>query len=249
MFGLYLKAWNFFKKKVFFLYMLIVAIIYIGFNILTQNYIAEKIILLQQNVLDMSIISMFKYFINFYGFETILIILIWFASLFIINYLIYIVSLSTNKKKESFGKGFSKILIFSILLFLVIGVFSLIFSLLMSFINIFTIILLIILGLCLIAALFVFTFAIIKLGLNTCTISKALRDSWEFVKRKFILSIVFIIFLMLIIYIIYYLVDFLYEIIFFYNEPASLIIRSVLYLVIILYSTNALALFVDRYSK
>ncbi|MCK9292491.1 MAG: hypothetical protein WCY27_01625 [archaeon] len=249
MFELYFKAWNFFKKKIFFFYMLIIAAIYVLFNIFTQSYITEKIILLQQNVLDMSIINMFKFFINFYGFETILIILVWFASLFIINYLVYIVSLSASKKKESFGKGFSKVLVFTILLFLVIIVFSLIFSLLMSFINIFTIILLIILGLCLIAALFVFTFAAVKLGLNTYTISNALKDSWEFVKRRFILSIVFIIFLMVFIYIIYYLVDFLYSVIFFYNEPASLIIRSILYLVIILYSTNALVLFVEKYSK
>jgi membrane-anchored glycerophosphoryl diester phosphodiesterase (GDPDase) len=95
----------------------------------------------------------------------------------------------------------------------------------------------------------VFTFAAVKLGLNTYTISNALKDSWEFVKRRFILSIVFIIFLMVFIYIIYYLVDFLYSVIFFYNEPASLIIRSILYLVIILYSTNALVLFVEKYSK
>ncbi len=243
------KGWNIFKKKEFFFYPLIVSLVYLVYSFFIESYLGNKLVDLTEAMVDVKAIHIFNYSINYFGWELLLILFLWFVGLFIISYLIYIISLSESKYTEEFWYGFSKVLGYAFLMFIVLIAISFLSALFLSYLNVITIILLVILALCLIAISFVFTFGNIYLGLNNLPVSEALAKGWKFTKRRFWLIIAFFIVLVIKLYLIYWIIDQLYYFIFYYNETVSIILRAVILIVYLLISINAIAIFTKKFTR
>jgi hypothetical protein len=162
----------------------------------------------------------------------------------------YIIALSESKiKRKNIFDGISKVLSYSSIIALVLIVFGIIMSILLSFQNIFIFILLGLLALCFIAVSFIFTFGIIQLGLLNKSINDSFYYAWKLIKKRFWTIIGFMILLYVELYLLYLLIDWLYFIIFFYNETASIIIQILIIIIYLLYSINTLTIFTSKKNK
>ncbi len=251
MLDIFIKGWNVFSKKVYFLYLFIIALLYTGFTIIFSGYIQSLIEEISTRMVDIKAIHFFAYFSK----ELIIIGLLWFIGLIFINYLSYIAGKSeTDKKLKNTNNGLWKTIIYSIILSIVFLVLIVIGSILITYLGVSILltiiltILLILLGLFLITIALTFTFGIFYMGINEKTIKESLFDSWNLVRKRFWLIVGFIIIMIIILGIIYLIVDELYYIIFGYNELASMILRYILLILFIMYSTNTTAIFVKKYS-
>ncbi len=245
------NGWNFFSKKVYLLYAFLITLFYVAFTVVFSGYIQDVLVKMSEKIVDIKAIHFFAYFYK----EIIIIALFWLAGLIIINYLCYVIGRSNaDKKVKTTGNGFGKTITYSLILFFVFLVLSVIGAIFLSFIGsslilaILFLILLIFLTLFTIVIALVFSLGIFYMGLNGTPITISLREAWKFVKKRFWLLIGFIILIAIFLGVIYFIVDSLYYIIFGYNETASMIIRYALLFLFVMYSTNSVALFIKKYN-
>ena len=246
MFESAIKGWNIFTKKATFWYALLITIIFAGISYLFQGYINSIILFLSEQVVDIKLIHYVSYLLINYPLDLLSLLGYYLGSLFIINLLIYTLAKGYGKNKSA---SFAPALRYTLLLFIITLAFGMLFAVLFSYINIITIILIVLLLLFTIAAFFVLTFGIIYLGINGGTITSAMNSSWNLVKKRFWAIIGFMILVAIVCLIILYAVDFLFGVIFFYNEIASQIIMAVISILFTMYSINAMCFFANKYSK
>jgi len=240
-------GWNIFKKKAFLVKALIITAIGILYTWWISNYVNNTIINISNTIPNGPLISMVSNIFHTLGWNLVWMILLLFVSLFIASYLTYIIALSERKGKTQ--NTFSKVFNYTLITYVILIAISLILLLLLSFVNVFTLILLFIFGIFLIPVSFVLNIAIIELGLEKNTLTEAFHASWLFIKRRFWLTLGFIILLLIVVAIIYYIVGVLYEFFFYYSETIRLIINLILSLIIPIYAINTAILFVKKYRK
>jgi len=251
MLDVFVKGWNIFSKKTYFWYMFLITLLYVGFTIVFSGYIQALIEDMSTRMVNIKTIHFFAYFYK----EFLIIGLLWIVGMIFVNYLSYIAGRSeADKKVKNTGNGLGKSILYSIILTLVFLVLGVISAILITYIGtsillaILIIILLILLGLFALAIALTFTFGIFYMGQSGKTITDSLSDSWKFVKSRFWLIIGFVIIMFIVLAIIYLIVDELYFIIFGYNDLISVILRYIILVVFMMYTTNSSAIFVKKYS-
>jgi len=251
MLDVFIKGWNVFSKKIYFIYLLLITLLYTGYIILFNGYMQYLIEEISIKMVDIKLIHFFAYFYK----ELLIIGLFWLIGTIFINYLSYIAGRSeADKKIKNTNNGLWKVILYSIILCVVFLALIVIGSIIITYLNtsiilmILLIILLILLTLFLIAITLTFTFGIFYMGLTGKTINGSLSSSWNFIKNRFWLIVGFIIILGLILGLIYLLVDELYYILFGYDELISMILRYLLFMIFIMYGTNTITIFIKKYN-
>jgi len=245
------KGFNFFGKKLMFLYSVLVALIYIFYTILVSDFlygVIDKI-----PVADIKPINYPEYLLANLGFNFVLLFILAIIGFFLINYFIYSVALMQSQKssKDYFKKVFSgipKMFVFTIFLTFIYIALLAFYLILLSYLNTITIILLAMLIIITVGVVLKLTFATTYLAFDDNTIKEALKKSSNLIKRRFGLIIGFIILLLVVISLIYFAIDQLYYWIFFFDVTASMIIQDVLMLVIMLYTTSCVTIFAKKYT-
>lgn len=234
-------GFNIFGKKEFFK----VFFAYLLFGI--YSFFTYDIIFKIINTLDfagLSSINYTQYIINTLGWNLLLLILMIFGLILFLVNLTTTISNTENKNKQGFFEKLVNSFKFS-LVSLVVGITLLIIFLVLGInLNIFTIIVSIIFVLLSVFLALLFYIGNIYLGLENITVKKSLEKARLFIIKKFWTTVAFLMLLFFANYIIYYILDFLYFQIFFYNVIAGIITIEIIYIVTILYSLNALLLYI-----
>jgi len=234
-------GFNIFKKKEFFK----VLLAYLLFGVYSF-YIYDVIFKITEKLdfLGISTINYTQYLITVLGWNLLFLFLSIFGLLFFLINLTVTIANTESKKKLSFFEKINSSFKFTLLSSVVMITFFVILLVIGIKINILTTILGIFLIIASVFLIFVFYIANIYLGLENKSVKESLEKAREFFKRKFWITLAFLILLFFANSLIYFIIDFIYFQIFYYEVIAAIITLEIIYLVTALYSVNAFTLFI-----
>jgi hypothetical protein len=219
---------------------------YFLYNFFTLNFTNLALFITGGNLIN----TVFFY-INSFGFKSLLVVFFMFVFIFLLNFLILSISITKNKEtKRKLKALFSKFNInlkISFLETIVYLLFIFIFILLLSYVNIITFILLIFLLIFFFIVTIIFNIAVIIIGSRESNLIKALNISWEFLKSNFWRIVLFVILVQITMSIFYFLIDNLYYYFFVYDVLIGLIFIAFYYVVYLFYFVNSFTIFVNKY--
>jgi hypothetical protein len=239
-------GWNFFTNKKIFkgLFLTIITLIFTYFNINFILNISEDIILLNTNSLYVIILNII-YTLNY---KLIIVLILISLNLGLSNLTIYSISQIQAKKyknKISNLKSVFQLTLLELALGIIISVISLV---ILHYFNLITAVIGLILFLCVICLFFISVISLTILGINPkLTLTNSLVQAWNFIKNKFWLIIVFYIFLAITLNIIYFIIDLFYKLFFEYQLTPIYVLLSLYFVLATIYTTNALAIFINKY--